>query len=101
MRPQNSSLPRVCLAIVPVGGSEETRRRRYGGNHEDGEDNAVLVHAQRALHSLCSAHYSNGTLIDERNGQERNVGHAHHPRPLPLVEKLNRSNGERSGLGRR
>ena len=31
---------------------------------------SVLAHAQRALHTPCSAHYSNGTLIDKRNGQK-------------------------------
>ena len=32
---------------------------------------SVLVHVQRALHTPCSAHDSNGTLIDKRNGQKR------------------------------
>ena len=36
---------------------------------------SVLVYAQRALHTPCSAHYSNGTLIDKRNGQKGMLGH--------------------------
>ena len=35
---------------------------------------SVLVHAQRALHTPCSAHHSNGTLIDKRNGQKGMMG---------------------------
>ena len=35
---------------------------------------SVLVHAQRALHTPCSAHYSNGTLVDKRNGQKGMLG---------------------------
>ena len=35
---------------------------------------SVLVHAQRALHTPCSAHYCNGTLIDKRNGQKGMLG---------------------------
>ena len=35
---------------------------------------SVLVHAPRALHTPCSAHYSNGTLIDKRDGQKGMLG---------------------------
>ena len=35
---------------------------------------SVLVHAQRGLHTPCSAHYSNGTLIDKRHGQKGMLG---------------------------
>ena len=35
---------------------------------------SVLVHAQRALHTPCCAHYSNGTLIDKRNGRKGMLG---------------------------
>ena len=35
---------------------------------------SVLVHAQRAFHTPCRAHYSNGTLIDKHNGQKGMLG---------------------------
>ena len=35
---------------------------------------SVLVHAQRALHTPCSAHCSHGTLVDRRNGQKGMLG---------------------------
>ena len=35
---------------------------------------SIPVHAQRALHTPCSAHHSNGTLIDKRNGQKGMLG---------------------------
>ena len=35
---------------------------------------SVLVHAQRALHTPCGAHNSNGNLIDKRNGQKGMMG---------------------------
>ena len=34
----------------------------------------VSAHAQRALHTPCSAHHSNGTLIDKRNRQKGMLG---------------------------
>ena len=57
-------------------------------------------HAQRVLHTRCSAHHSNGTLIDQRNGQKSNAGHPHYSRPLPSVEESLRTDGERNGFGR-
>ena len=35
---------------------------------------SVLVHAQRAFHTPCSAHHPNGTQIDNRNGQKGVLG---------------------------
>ena len=32
------------------------------------------MHEHRSLHTPCSAHYSNGTLVDKRNGQKRMLG---------------------------
>ena len=75
----------VRVAFVPVG-----PRRLEGIGVEDSV--SVLVHAQRAFHTPCSAHNSNGTLIDKRNRKKS--------RPLPPVEKSICSNGERNGIGR-
>ena len=38
------------------------------------ERELVSVHAQRALHTPCSAHHSNGTLIDKRSRQRGMLG---------------------------
>ena len=79
----NRSLPRLCLTIVFVGGTQATRRHWGGKNHKKTAEKctrakrelvSVLVHAQRALHAPCSAHCSNGTLIDKRNGQKGMLG---------------------------
>ena len=59
---------------------------------------SVLVHAQRALHAPCSAHHSNGTPFDKRNGQKGLLGTRIIPRSMPLVKKSFRCNGVGNGL---
>ena len=77
------TLPHVCLTIVLFGLTQATRRHWGGRNHKKTAKKytraklklvSVLVHAQRALHTPCSAHYSNGTLIDKRYGQKGMLG---------------------------
>ena len=58
---------------------------------------SVLVHT----HTPCSAHCSNGTLIDKRDGQKGIAGHNNYSHRLPSVDKSLRSNGERNVFGRR
>ena len=62
---------------------------------------SILVHAQRALHTPCSAHYSNGTLIDKRNGQKGILGTRIIHVLCPWWKSLLRINGERNSFGGR
>ena len=53
---------------------EEIRKSAKKCTRAEGELVSVLAHAQRALHTPCSAHHSNGTMIDKRNGQKGMLG---------------------------
>ena len=71
------------LAFVPVGGTAKNGRHRCGGNYEISKE----VYTCKKGIGLCSstrttdipltpysAHYSNGTVIDKRNGQKGMLG---------------------------
>ena len=55
-------------------GWKKLQKQQRSTHARSGSWFSVLVHAQRALHTPCSAHCSNGTLIDKRNGQKGMLG---------------------------
>ena len=55
-------------------GVEHTTKTAEKYTHAKRELVSVLVNAQRALHTPCSAHNSNGTLNDKRDGQKGMLG---------------------------
>ena len=75
------TLPHLSINIVFVGGTQTTRRHWSGRNHENSKEihtceaGAGFCFGTRATsHTPCREHYSNGTLIDKRNGQKGMLG---------------------------
>ena len=103
------ALPREILSFVLVGGTAEAGRHRDRRNYEISEE----VHTRKKRswylswythkeHSTpCSAHHSNGTLIDRRNGQKGMLGtriiHVLYPLWQSLFAAMVRENGSRKG----
>ena len=73
------TLPYLCLTVVfcrwesgdsKALGWKKSQKKQQRSTRAKRELVSLLVHAQRALHTQFSAHDSNGSLIDKRNGQD-------------------------------